>query len=355
MAKQMAIKFRKSASLIVLAKHKLPADSQANFKALLLNRHEKASFMPNSSVFPGGVCEAADETPLWHKHFEKMGVTKTQIKPLTAVKGEISNIFKNDNKDVLERELSLRITAIRETFEELGIILCRDRKSLSSPDGKGYGNFKEDFDRKHWQNVVHNDASKFLSLCEELDVVPDLWSLYEWSNWFTPSTFKKRFDTAFFMVALENMPEVLAEEHEVTNYAWKTPAEYLKAYFNKEIWLPPPQFYELSRLLNFTELEKVKEFAQKRSTEGSIVILPVQYKLKNGQVSVLPGDDLYPDDPNASDKQITIEKDAKEFREGVKNIHRLEFYSPHDAVVRQNYTPSCGHMKPLNANPKQHD
>ena len=90
------------------------------------------------------------------------------------------------------RELSLRITAIRETFEELGIIFCRDRKSLTSADGKGYGNFKEDFDRKHWQSLIHNDASKFLTLCEELDIVPDIWSLCEWSNWFTPSTFKKR-------------------------------------------------------------------------------------------------------------------------------------------------------------------
>lgn len=84
----------------------------------------------------------------------------------------------------------MRITAIRETFEELGVIFCRDRKSLSN--NEGYGNFKEDFDRKHWQGIVHNDASKFLNLCEELDVVPDLWSLYEWSNWFTPSSFKKR-------------------------------------------------------------------------------------------------------------------------------------------------------------------
>lgn len=91
------------------------------------------------------------------------------------------------------RELSLRITAIRETFEELGVIFCRSRKSLASTDGNGYGHFREDFDRKHWQSLIHNDASKFLSLCEELDIVPDVWSLYEWSNWFTPSTFKKRF------------------------------------------------------------------------------------------------------------------------------------------------------------------
>lgn len=76
MAKQLAIKFRKSSSLIILAKDKVNLAKQANFKALLFNRHEKATFMPNSSVFPGGVCETADETPMWYKHFEKLGVTK---------------------------------------------------------------------------------------------------------------------------------------------------------------------------------------------------------------------------------------------------------------------------------------
>ncbi|TMW42699.1 hypothetical protein DOY81_012223, partial [Sarcophaga bullata] len=87
---------------------------------------------------------------------------------------------------------------------------------------------------------------------------------------------------------------------------WKTPADYIKSYFNKEIWLPPPQIYELSRLLNLSSLEEVKDFAQQRSKK----------------VSVLPGDDLYPEDPNASDSQIKVDKEVKEFREGVEKLHR---------------------------------
>ena len=88
------------------------------------------------------------------------------------------------------RELSLRITAIRETFEEVGILFCKDSKSLASNDG--FGSFKEDFDRKHWQAAVHKDPTQFIMLCKELNVIPDLWSLQEWSTWLTPATFKKR-------------------------------------------------------------------------------------------------------------------------------------------------------------------
>lgn len=99
----------------------------------------------------------------------------------------------------------------------MGILLCRDRKTLTSTDG--YAQFNEQFDRKHWQHVVHNDASKFLTLCEELDVLPDLWALHEWSAWRTPSTFKKRFETAFFLAALKTQPQVLTEPNEVKDYA----------------------------------------------------------------------------------------------------------------------------------------
>lgn len=98
----------------------------------------------------------------------------------------------------------------------MGILLCRDRKTLTSIDG--YAQFNEQFDRKHWQHIVHNDASEFLTLCEELDVVPDLWSLHEWSAWRTPSTFQKRFETVFFLAALASRPQVLMESNEVKDY-----------------------------------------------------------------------------------------------------------------------------------------
>lgn len=88
----------------------------------------------------------------------------------------------------------MRITAIRETFEEVGILFCRKRQELASltKTNNVYGRFEEDFDRTQWQNLVHNDATKFIELCEHLDIVPDVWSLHKWSNWCTPSSFKKR-------------------------------------------------------------------------------------------------------------------------------------------------------------------
>uniref|UniRef100_A0A1B0A518 Nudix hydrolase domain-containing protein n=1 Tax=Glossina pallidipes TaxID=7398 RepID=A0A1B0A518_GLOPL len=353
MAKQLNLNYRTSASLILLAKDKLKPKGTADYKTLLFNRHEKSSFMPNSAVFPGGVSETADESPLWYQHFQKFGVTKEQLDTAYAFKGERTGIYKNENPNLLKRELSLRITALRETFEEVGIMLCLDSNSLRESHNKAYGDVKEDFDRQYWQNVVHEDASKFLTLCEELKVVPDLWSLHEWSNWFTPSTFKKRFDTAFFLVALKNVPELLVETSEVKDYAWKTPLDFLKAYYRKECWLPPPQIYELSRCCNFNELSQLIGYVRQHANKGSIVTLPVLYKCTDGQVSLLPGDQMYPPDPYLSDGAIATDKSIEAFRSNVQHLHRIEFFGSHDAVIRMNIEPFIGHVRPINANPRR--
>lgn len=47
--------------------------------------------------------------------------------------------------------MSLRITAIRETFEELGVLICRQRNDVIS---NKYARYITDFDVKYWQDKV---------------------------------------------------------------------------------------------------------------------------------------------------------------------------------------------------------
>ena len=52
--------------------------------------------------------------------------------------------------------------------------------------------------------------------CRELDCVPDIWSLVEWSDWLTPRNEKRRYDTVFFMCYSESKPEARPDMVEVT-------------------------------------------------------------------------------------------------------------------------------------------
>lgn len=342
MAKRAAAKWRESASLIMLNNDKFAQSNTSDLKVLLVSRSQNASFMPSSSVFPGGVWESADESSLWLKYFQSFGLSKENLMVLSRSKG----FHKPSRENCLEKEVSLRITAIREAFEEVGVFLCRSKNNLSDIDA--FGKFREDFDRVHWQRVVHNDASQFFTLCMKLEVVPDLWRLHQWSSWLTPTTFNKRFQTAFYVVGLEESPNVIIEKNEVTDYGWKSPLDYLKSYLRNEIHLPPPQFYELSRLLNFSNLDKLVMFAKERAVHGTKLILPVQFKCIDGLVSVFPGDELYPQHPESVTVIIETGVTVKQLREKTGKLHRAEYFSENEAILHLNFDPSDGHLAPIN-------
>lgn len=341
MSKQISAKIRHSASLILVSKDTEVARAGFDYNALLFRRNSKSTFMPDSSVFPGGVCETVDSSQTWLRLFNRYDVSRHKLNELCQ-----APLNTKGSDETLNAAVSLRLTALRETFEEMGILLCRDRKTLTSIDG--YAQFNEQFDRKHWQHIVHNDASEFLTLCEELDVVPDLWSLHEWSAWRTPSTFQKRFETVFFLAALASRPQVLMESNEVKDYEWRAPLDYLEAALKKQVWLPPPQFYELSRCLNFQKLEQLRLFAQQRSSKGSVLLHPVIYKCTDGFVHLLPGDDLYPSNPDASSEKIETGISTAEFRALAKEkLHRSEHKNQHESHLIINFKPADGHVNPL--------
>nr|XP_017108858.2 nucleoside diphosphate-linked moiety X motif 19 [Drosophila bipectinata] len=347
MSKQVLAKIRPSSSLILLAKDEAPKQKLFDYNALLLTRTQKSSFMPESSVFPGGVCDVTDSSPAWLELFHRSNINSAKLRDLSHVNGPRPDIFQPKETDKeIDPNLSLRLTAIRETFEELGILLCRDKKSLSSTSG--YGKFYDQFDRARWQHVVHNDASQFLELCNHLDVVPDVWSLFEWSVWRTPSTFKKRFETAFFLTALEEQPEVQIEPNEVKDCAWRSPLDYLKACLRKELWLPPPQFYELSRFLNFSSLEGLRTFAEERSAKGTDLIHPVMFKCTDGTVHLLPGDALYPTDADVTSDKIETGLSVEDFRLLAKGkLHRSEHWNQYQSKLLINFERGDGQVHPL--------
>ncbi|XP_034667133.1 nucleoside diphosphate-linked moiety X motif 19 [Drosophila subobscura] len=350
MSKQVLAKIRPSSSLILLAKDAGAGVTKRSYdyNALLLTRASKSSFMPDSSVFPGGVCDASDSSPAWLSHFQRHKISSAMLNDVCHVKGPRPEIFNSrpDTADAIDTSLSLRLTAIRETFEELGILLCRDAKTLTSTSG--YGQFHEQFDRAHWQHVVHNDASQFLELCKLLDVLPDVWSLHDWSAWRTPSTFKKRFVTAFFLTCLEQSPSLHIEPNEVKDCAWRSPLDYLQACLRKELWLPPPQFYELSRCLNFGTLEELRQFALQRASKGIVLTHPVMYKCNDGVVHLLPGDDAYPANPDETSDKIETGLTVEEFRGQPKSkLHRSEHRNQHESQLIINFAPTDGQVNPL--------
>ncbi|XP_023032429.1 acyl-coenzyme A diphosphatase NUDT19 isoform X2 [Drosophila willistoni] len=194
---QTTEKWRPSASLILVAKSKSVG---TNYNLLMLKRSDRTAIMPNQTVFPGGLLDTeADETVAWLQYFDEFGIKEEALRQLVLIHDNRPNIlapqgtgcydrfFKRTS--IWAREIILRLTALRECFEEVGILLCRNRNNLDYGQVAQYENVP---DLEYWQQRVHNKPSEFLELCRTLKVVPDLWALYEWSAWASPATVGKR-------------------------------------------------------------------------------------------------------------------------------------------------------------------
>ena len=159
--------WRNSASLILAVKNSKPAKSRFDYNILMLKRSSKSSFMPRAYVFPGGITEKSDFCPTWTDLL-------APVKPLEplVLSGAPRPVIMKKDPGLLEPDIGFRINAIRETFEETGILLhlATDGPMPSEELAK-------------WRSLVHADASKFKEMCLSLKIVPDVWSLFEWSDW----------------------------------------------------------------------------------------------------------------------------------------------------------------------------
>lgn len=82
---------------------------------------------------------------------------------------------------------------------------------------------------------------------------------------------------------------MLDNTHPVS-FQWSTPSEVLQGFQAQDLWIAPPQFYELSRMCRFPFLLDLHRFSSKRATEGCEHWLPVHSNDEhNRPVSLLPG------------------------------------------------------------------
>jgi nucleoside diphosphate-linked moiety X motif protein 19 len=126
-------------------------------------------------------------------------------------------------------------------------------------------------------------------------------------------------------------------------------------YHERKLWLPPPQFAEIRRLNTIKSIDKLVEIAKNRNGQNMELLMPMQFKVQDGFLHVLPGDDLYPENPNYNDADHDVdeysEKTMEEMRKIAKNICRSEQRDMFDVELVTNIKPSDGHISFLKSDP----
>jgi glyoxylase-like metal-dependent hydrolase (beta-lactamase superfamily II)/8-oxo-dGTP pyrophosphatase MutT (NUDIX family) len=200
------------------------------------------AFAPDVHVFPGGRVDPADADPRWAG---RSAVTPDAA--AAALGGDLDPAA----------ALAAFVAAVREAFEEVGILLADHRPGA---------------DLAAARQTLLGDATAFPAIAEALDL--RLWTdrLVPLSRWVTPPTLARRFDARFFAAAVAPDAEATLVGDEVQAHAWHRPADALESMARGEtaMWLPTST--TLEQLEHATSFEEVRE----RSAPGRLGAVVVE-------------------------------------------------------------------------------
>ncbi|KAM4638226.1 acyl-coenzyme A diphosphatase NUDT19 [Amazona ochrocephala] len=360
--------WREAATLLLAAgaPGRLPRSPLGRFdyELLLLQRSSRSGFMPSAHVFPGGVVEAADFSADWLRLLPASplcGLGQVRQPPPDSSRAPLFATDREELGSPLPGEVAFRICAIRETFEEAGILLLVPRPGPAAAGGPvpplPAERLPPAAELSEWRRRVQQDPACFLQLCQHVRCVPNIWALQEWSNWLTPVSRAgrggRRYDTAFYLCCLERQPRTSQDGGEVTAFLWSSPPEIIERFKSEEIRLAPPQFYELCRLCNFSSLCELHKFSSDRALEGCECWMPVMLAASDGYIQLLPGDELYPEDPDyTGEKKIVMSTDKKveDLMKGGSIFHRIVIKNINNLAVYVNIQAKYKHINPLTIN-----
>jgi 8-oxo-dGTP pyrophosphatase MutT (NUDIX family) len=252
---------------VVLAR---PGKSLPEF--LLVQRHARAAFGA-SHVFPGGLLEAQDR------------VAGSCCRHPSASEA-------NHCLGLEEGALDYYSAAIRELFEETGVLLARDASGRLPAEASGRAGEPYPDERLallsgelSWPEILGRHG---LALCA------DRLTYFAW--WITPTARHVRFSTRFFLAVLPPGQAARHDGRELTDSCWITAPDALAAAQRNELQLPPPTAATLRDLSALAGIEALEEWAARRATAGVPPVMPV-IETRNGRERIImPGDADYPAD-----------------------------------------------------------
>ncbi len=228
----------KQAATVIL----LRATGPRGFEVFLTRRPDGMPFLGGMYCYPGGTVSDAD--------CRASMTTRTVGRTATQVRHIIGAGF------TPAKAMGLWIAAVREVFEEVGVLLAADargRKMTMGPERAAR--------LVQYHAELANKKLSFAGILEREQLYCDLASLSHFSNWQTPSQFAMRFDTRFFLAALPEGQMPMATSYEVAHSLWVTPDRALQLFSRNELPMIFPTFAALRTLADFDTLDSVlREF-----------------------------------------------------------------------------------------------
>ena len=221
-----------------------------DLQVLMVKRHYEIDFASGALVFPGGKANDEDSDSGW----------------VDWTDGDFSGA-----------EQAARISAIREAYEEAGIILARRRSARGAGAALAGADIAEALNPM--RGAVDRREQSFLELMQQHDLVLALDALVHFGHWITPTMMPKRFDTHFYLAATP--PGQVAEQdgRETTEAVWLGPQQALDMEEAGTATIIFPTRMNLGKL---AETANTRDALTRFASEAVVTVLPVVGKDDDG-------------------------------------------------------------------------
>ena len=190
-------------------------DTADGIEVLMTRRSMTASFAPGAYVFPGGGIDALDAAS--HAQASRRATQS-------------------------ELHLTQAIAAIRESFEELGVLLAR----------------RHDGALADHSDIAALDRSKpFAAQCQSHGLMLAADEVFVLAHWMTDRDLPRRFDVPFLVARMPEGQTPVADEAEQFEPVWVRPADALKRHREGQFFIIFPTIRTLDRLLAYQSVESV--------------------------------------------------------------------------------------------------
>ncbi len=246
---------RPSATLVLLRRSPAGSPRSGKLEVLLLKRSPRSGFIPGAWVFPGGTVDGEDGAPRLLTYLDGL-----------SAEGALERLRRgNSTTHPLEKGTpgpqseppawAYWVAAIRETFEETGVLL-RKRPVGSSPG--------EPEDNEHGNDQLGDDAiaaarsrllhgkEGFREILDGLGLFLDAGALEYCGHWLTPECEPRRYETRFFVTEIGPEIRITPHEKEMEDALWITPDQALARNREGSFPLVFPTLHTLEELRRFS-------------------------------------------------------------------------------------------------------
>ncbi|HPU51268.1 MAG TPA: NUDIX domain-containing protein [Burkholderiaceae bacterium] len=228
-------------------------DSPQGMEVFMVVRHHQIDFASGALVFPGGKVDKQDR--------DERVISRLSAYP----KAETD-------------QGTLRAAAIREAFEESGILLARR---------KGGADMPADDNLDRWREGLNKQTLTLGDMLVEGDLELACDNLAHFSHWITPVFMPKRFDTHFYLARVPADQIAGHDGHENVDSVWITPDQVIEDAREKRRTIIFPT---LSNIVRLAQYKTVAEAFEGTLNSTIVPILPWMETRADGKYVCIPTD-----------------------------------------------------------------